>query len=304
MTRPEPRVSVLTVVRDGAAFIRGALASVREQDYGSWEHVVVDDGSDDDTAAIVRDQARDDARIRLVRQGKEGLVAARNRAVRESRGELLAILDADDLSLPGRLERQVAFLDEHPEHALVGGDEVAVMAEEGRSWLVVHPRSDGDLRKSWIRGHVFTNSATMVRRSAVEEVGGYDPACPRGDEDHDLWVRVAARRKVANLALPVVVRRYHGAQVTRRGFAREISVKTRQKLSAMRRLGLPAWRAWELVFPLFSVLPGSLKRGIRKVLGHHRAVPPGVAAEVEEFCRRIGAEDVCRALSGGAPSVS
>src|SRR5207302_689224 len=112
-----PLISVLLPVRDGARYLREALASVLAQTLADFELLVVDDGSEDETPAILAGVA--DGRLRAIRQDRLGLVAALNRGIEEARAPLLARMDADDVSLPERLERQAAYLDARPEVALV-----------------------------------------------------------------------------------------------------------------------------------------------------------------------------------------
>ena len=108
-----PCVSVLLPVRDGAPFLREALDSVLAQTLSDFELVVVDDGSEDETPTILG--SVEDERLRVLRQERLGLVTALSRAVAEAHAPLLARMDADDVSLPERLERQVAYLDARPE---------------------------------------------------------------------------------------------------------------------------------------------------------------------------------------------
>jgi len=110
---PSPEVSVITPAYNAARFLDEAIRSVRAQTFPSWEMIVVDDDSNDETATIVERWAASDPRIRLVRQSpNQGAAAARNRALAEARGQFVAFLDSDDLWRPEKLEVQVAFMRE------------------------------------------------------------------------------------------------------------------------------------------------------------------------------------------------
>src|SRR5437879_2375502 len=130
----EPRVSVVLPVRDGARFLRDALESVLAQTLGDFELLVVDDGSQDETPEILA-EVRDE-RLLVLRQERLGLVAALNRGIGAAHAPYLARMDADDVSLPERLERQLAYLDARPQVALVAPG-VEAIDEQGRPGRVV-----------------------------------------------------------------------------------------------------------------------------------------------------------------------
>ena len=212
-----PSVSVLLPVHDGERFLREALDSVLGQTLPGLGVLVVDDGSVDGTAALLASY-RDEG-LRVVRQEHAGLVAALRLAVRETRAALLARMDADDVSLPQRLERQVGFLEANPRVGLVGCG-VEVIDESGRvESTILLPPSDEELRRRLLLRNPFTHGSVVVRREALEEGGGYRPG-HGANEDYDLWRRIARRWELA--ALPEVLYRYrrHGAGVTRTDPAR------------------------------------------------------------------------------------
>ena len=113
MNQSKALVSVIVPSYNASRYIRETLESVLGQTYSSFEVIVVDDGSTDDTAAIVADYSRRDSRIRLVSQPNGGVGAARNRAIAEASGEFIAPLDADDVWYPEKLQKQVASLERH-----------------------------------------------------------------------------------------------------------------------------------------------------------------------------------------------
>jgi len=202
-----PLISVLLPVRDGAAFLREALDSVLAQTLHDVELIVVDDGSQDETPAILA--SVDDSRARVLRQERLGLVAALNRAVTEARAPLLARMDADDVSLPERLERQVAYLDARPRVALV-----VVGVETLGGATIVLPDDDAGLRRRLLLRNPFAHGAVAVRAEAVARAGGYR-AEYGANEDYDLWRRIAREWDLG--AIPEVLYRYreHPGAVTR-----------------------------------------------------------------------------------------
>src|SRR5262249_27985914 len=121
MPEPLPLVSVVMNVRNGAAYLQRAIDSVLTQTLHDLELVIVDDGSSDTTPAIIAAAAAADPRVRAFRQEPAGISVAGNRGVAEARSDLIARLDADDIALPDRLERQAAWLEAHREVAVLGG---------------------------------------------------------------------------------------------------------------------------------------------------------------------------------------
>ena len=171
-----------------------ALDSVKAQSYTDYEIIVVDDASSDDTLAVVREALPPSANHRIIDiPSNGGPAATRNAGIASARGEWIAFLDGDDVWLPWRLEFQLDIAETHEGvEALCGNvsemsDEVSAPVAEGRAAY-----TELDARSFAIRNRVAT-STVLVRRQAVLDVGGFDPAF-RGPEDYDLWVRLAARR--------------------------------------------------------------------------------------------------------------
>ena len=216
-------LSVVMPVRDGERYLREALDSVLG-DPGDFELLAVDDGSTDATPEILRSYA--DERLRIVRQGREGLVAALNRGVEEAHGSTVARMDADDVSLPSRLERQHAVLAADERIGLVGcGVETIDAAGLATgSWLL--PEDDGGLRRRLLLRNPFAHGSVVLRRAALEAAGGY-----RGDyganEDYDLWRRIAREWRLA--AVPAVLYRYreHAQAVTKTGVDERVESRER-----------------------------------------------------------------------------
>lgn len=191
MLTPAPRVTVLMPVRDGGRFLEPAVESILAQTLEDLELLVVDDGSTDGTPEVL--SRVHDPRLRVLRRPAEGMAAALNVGLRSTQSPYVARMDADDLCEPTRLERQVAFLDRHPEVVVVGSRyrSMDVDGRPGRvTALMVH---DVDLRRDLHLGYSpFAHGAVTMRRDRVLAVGGYDgtwwPA-----EDHDLWRRLDGR---------------------------------------------------------------------------------------------------------------
>ena len=184
-------------VRNGERFLAEAIESVRAQ---ADEVIVVDDGSTDGSPTIAASFG-----VKLLRQEQLGLVAALTRGIAESTAPYVARMDADDVSLPERLERQVVFLDEHPRVALVVPG-VEVVDEAGAPVNeVVLPPDDASLRRRLLLRNPFTHGSVVIRRAALDSVGGYR-ADYGSNEDYDLWRRLAREWELA--AVPEILYRY------------------------------------------------------------------------------------------------
>lgn len=188
-----PKVTVVIPVYNGERYIRATLESVFAQTYQNYEIICVDDGSKDGSVAILNSYAE---RIQVIRQANMGQAGARNAGVRSGTGTYVALLDQDDLWYPWKLERQVALLEAHPE---------AVMAHCDMDWIdetgnVIQRNRVSAARMSAPKGLTMTRlfgwdpciypSTTLIRKTAFERVGGFDPEIPWYGEDIDLMLRL------------------------------------------------------------------------------------------------------------------
>ena len=207
-----PRVSVVMPVFNGERYLRAAIDSVLAQTERDFELIVIDDGSTDATASIVRGIA--DPRIRLIPNERNlGLVRSLNRGVAAARGEFVARLDADDLAMPERFARQVAFLDENPDVALLGSWYVEISPAGEPLARRRLPTAHWDLRWHLCITCPFVHSAVMWRREPVaREVGQYDERLVLG-EDYDLWRRIGERFRLATLPSYLVQYRLHSVSM-------------------------------------------------------------------------------------------
>jgi glycosyltransferase involved in cell wall biosynthesis len=200
-------------VHDGERYVAEAVDSVLGQSFGDLELVVVDDGSRDRSAEIVRAYA--DPRLRLlVNERNIGLAPSLNRGIAAARGEFVARLDADDVARPERLARQVAFMEAHPDVALVGSWHEE-MAEDGTPGARVRvPTAHWDLRWHLHLYSPFAHSAVLWRRELVARVAGaYDEGLAYS-MDYDLWWRISRRLFVANVPAYLVRLRTHASSMT------------------------------------------------------------------------------------------
>src|SRR5215218_167149 len=214
-SRPQKGVvSVVIPCYNQAHFLGEAIESVLCQSYQGFEVIVVDDGSQDDTAQLALAYAAEDARVRLVRQENRGLAGARNRGLRESTGEYMVFLDSDDRLMKEALEVGVRELESHPECAFVSGHYRAISAEGDAYAVPRQHRVDGDHYLALLRDNYISMPASvMYRRWVFGEVGGFDGTVDAA-ADWDLYLRVARRFPIHHHGEVVAEYRWHGANMT------------------------------------------------------------------------------------------
>lgn len=224
-----PLVSVVIPCYGQAAYLEEAIESVLAQTYAQVEIVVVDDGSPDNAARV----AGGFPWVRCVRQPNAGLAAARNAGIRESEGELLVFLDADDRLLPRALETGVEGLRAHPEAAFAFGRYRRVSRDGQPLENDDQPRPDADPYSVFLRYNYAGIPATGIfRRSALEEAGNFDETLP-GAEDYDLGLRLSRLHAVHPHDQEVAEYRVHGSSMSQDAGA--MLAMTQQALRRQRR---------------------------------------------------------------------
>jgi len=207
-----PRVSVILPAYNAERTLAEAIESLLTQSFTDFELIIVDDGSTDETSAVIGRCAATDARIVcLVNPTNQGISRSRNRALAAAKGEFVACLDSDDVADSNRLVCQVEFMEAHPECVLVGSD-LAIIDEQ--SVVVGHrsyPHADAALRRAMPRRNPFAQPACLFRTQVARDLGGYRedlPVC----EDYDLFFRLAEKGGVANIPLLLTCYRISGMQ--------------------------------------------------------------------------------------------
>lgn len=209
-----PRVSVVMTTYNAGRYVRDTIDSILSQTFTDFEFIIIDDCSNDDTVLII--ESYRDPRIRLIRNlENKGISATRNIGIDAARGDYLAALDHDDLSLPERLARQVAFLDSHPRAVLVGT--AAKLLENGRIRNYYTPVTEPHL----LRWTLFTrcpliHSSICVRVKTLREYGLQYRQEYHYAEDFDLYHRLAEIGDLACLPERLTIYREHGDNASTR----------------------------------------------------------------------------------------
>jgi glycosyltransferase involved in cell wall biosynthesis len=261
-----PRVSVLIGAFDSAATLEEAIGAILGQTVADLELIVVDDGSRDDSAAIADAAAARDPRVRVLRMGTNvGISRSLNAGLEAARAPVVAVQDADDVSDPARLERQLALLDARPDVAVVG----CRMREVDPAGRELRPRTAfaaGDVRPVLPRFNPIPNTSAAYRRDVVLAAGGYD-ARYRYAMEYDLWLRLAERHVVWALDEVLATRRMSATNVAARAERAQLAEAIAIRLRALRRRRTLRG-ARGVVLPAVSYLtPLPAKRALRRRLG-------------------------------------
>ena len=232
MVKNSPQLSVLMPVYNAERYLAEAVESVLSQTFSDFEFIIIDDGSTDRSLEILQRYAEQDDRIRLVSRPNTGLIGALNEGLALARGELIARMDADDISLPERFSRQLEYLLAHPNCIAIGSRAVMIDPEGAplceMSKEATHEEIDAFHLTG--RGGALLHAASMIRREILKAVGGYRKEFPDA-EDYDLFLRLAEVGRLANLPEPLYRYRQHLASVgytKRRAQSRSVSAALRE----------------------------------------------------------------------------
>jgi len=200
-------VSIIIPTHNYGRFVAEAVESALAQSYPHREIIVVDDGSADGTRQVLEPYFD---RIVYIYQANQGLSAARNTGIGAAKGELIALLDSDDVWHPRKLEVQVKFLGEHPEVGLVASE---MFSDQRQDWPIIDGEPSGLVARILALEDVagkarFAPSTAVIRRSCLDDVGLFDPTL-RCVEDRDMWIRLASRYVLAKLPLTLLWYRLH-----------------------------------------------------------------------------------------------
>jgi glycosyltransferase involved in cell wall biosynthesis len=237
-----PRISVLLPVRNGLPWLTSCLDSLFAQSLTDFELIVLEDGSTDDTPAVLATIS--DPRLRVIATGGVGVARALNIGLEVARGEYVARQDADDESMPARLERQVALLDRHPDVDVVSTtaeyiDECGNVVSH--AWVdVVRAQQDPAVTPDAIRDLMpltccITHGSVMARRSVLLAAGGYQADMVPA-EDYDLWLRLLPHHCFAKLPDRLYRYRLHSAQSGSQRREAQTRLAILAKLRYLRRL--------------------------------------------------------------------
>ena len=262
-------VTVLITAYNEEEKIERCLDSILEQTFRDMEILVINDGSKDRTGEIVRRvmEENPDRRIRLIDRENRGRVPSLNEGIWKAEGKYIAIQDADDYSLPERLEKQTSYFAAHPEVDVLGTAYIRLDDIRGEKYVRAYPEDDASIKREMCKYIPMCQGSVMMKSETIRRAGGYDESC-KDAEDLDLWLRLGKQATFANLREP-----YYVYDLTRQNsFFHTNYGKTGRNLrvfklncKAVRIFGLPVY---SYLFPLgrlaYPYIPNWMKKTVRR----------------------------------------
>lgn len=207
----KPEISVVMPVFNAEKFVKQAVESILKQTFTDFEFIIIDDGSTDLTAAIL-DLFSDARIVRINHKHNEGLVKSLNDGINQARGEFIARMDADDISLPERFGLQYQYLQDHPEIGALGGNFSLIGADGQHIMNKEHPLSNQLIKWKMCFENPIQHPTVMMRRDVVKNLNGYRDF--KASEDYDLWQRMSEITQLGNINQKILNYRHHGNNLT------------------------------------------------------------------------------------------
>jgi len=229
----KPKVSFLLPIYNAEAFLREAVESILAQSFTNIELLAINDGSTDHSREILTSFS--DSRLKIIdNDSNRGLIYTLNRGIELAEGEFIARMDADDISLNNRIEKQVNFLNTHPKIALLGSW-AEYVDQAGRIILLREvPVENKIIQGKLLEVCCFIHPSVMFRTSVVRGLCGYRQDALHA-EDYDLWLRISENHEVDNLPEPLIRYRIHPGQVSQRELQTQRKVADACRIASWRR---------------------------------------------------------------------
>ena len=264
----EPFVSVIMPVYNCGNYIAESLESILNQSLADFEFIIIDDCSTDNTIAVIN--RYHDQRIRLIiKEKNSGYVDSLNTGIEMAKGKFLARMDGDDISVITRLEKQVKFLDDHPEIALCGAWYQLLSSTE----VIQHPVENEEIKIALLDYCALGHPTVMFRKGFIDEHNLHYESGFRPAEDYDLWTRISAVGKMANIPEILLYYRSHNDQVS-------IKEKGKQLSNSL------LCRTRMLCYPLIEVSNNDLRLSAL-VPENEKIVEPGLLEEVIDWLEKV-----------------
>ncbi len=248
--RPAPLVSVVMPAFNAEPFLHSAIESLLAQTLSDFELIMIDDGSTDKTKSIA--SRFRDPRVHILSQPNRGIVASLNRGFGAARGTFIARMDADDTSHPDRLQKQVDYLQAHPEVGVVGSFAQAISATDELGAVMTTMWTPSDVHRRLFLGNALVHGSVMLRRSLFAKGGGYEGS-EYTAEDYGLWLRLLPHCQIANLPTVLYAYRENAQGISQQNATKQNRLATQLKQHAWESLTLPRYGAVKTITAYFTV---------------------------------------------------
>jgi len=229
-----PKITVLMPVYNCELYIKEAIDSILNQTFTDFEFLIIDDASTDQTVALIKTYT--DARIILiVKPINTGLTNSLNQGLKLAKGDFIARMDGDDISLPERFERQIIFLETNPDIVLCG----TWFSKIESDVVIKVPENHIDIKLALLKGNCICHPSVMMRKQVLDKLSEAYDVSKEPAEDFDLWVRLVAIGKLHNLQEVLLKYRVHNAQVSQKGETLQTQLSLQLRLQILEYLKYP-----------------------------------------------------------------
>jgi len=262
-----PKVSIIMAVYNGEEFLSDSILSVLNQTYKNFEFIVVNDSSTDNSLNILKDFQKKDERIKVINNNQNlGLTKSLNIGLLESKGEYIARLDAGDISLPERLERQVDFLDTNKNIGLIGTWMNIIDTKGNLVKEVKYPTINKELKKDLINYNPFVHSSIMFRRELAKQVGFYNEEY-KYTQDYNFYFKLFPYTQFANIPMFLVKYRTLPKSITSTKNKMQVLFANKARIEAIK---LGYYEKWNYIYViknyLINLIPTKIKFLIKKII--------------------------------------
>ncbi len=209
-----PKISIVMSVYNGEKYLRQSIESILSQSFKDFEFIIINDGSTDNSLKIIEEFKKKDERIELISRENKGLIYSLNEGVKSAKGEYIARMDADDVSMPNRLEKQLKYVEEGG-LAVCGSWANGIDNKGIKTRFLNYPPKADRIRFFTILHNPFIHTSVMFRKDIYEKVGGYRSFF-KHIEDYELWTRIVFKYKTDNITESLLEYRFHDDQITKK----------------------------------------------------------------------------------------
>lgn len=247
-------VSIIMSVYNGEPYLKDAIKSIIKQTFTNFELLIMNDGSKDKSVDILKKYKNIDRRIKIYQQENQGLIRSLNSLIIKAKGEYIARHDADDISVPTRLQKQINFLTYHKNVSLVGSSNFWFNKDGKIEHIILRPPTNELITDNLPSINTICHGTIMVRKTDLIALGCYDINALHA-EDYDLWCRMARGKKImANIAEPLYFYRSYNESITKQNTEKQINAFKKIRLQYLgKNFSYPISQTWpELGYSLRS----------------------------------------------------